>query len=404
MNEGVSSGSFRDVLRVSARLGLTSFGGPNAHLGYFRDEYVERRRWLDDRTYADLVALCQFLPGPASSQVGIGIGWMRAGWRGALAAWLGFTMPSVILMILFAYVVQSSGWLNAGWIHGLKLAAAAIVAQAVWGMGKSLAPDRSRVTVLAAAAACVLLWPSAVTPVLVIIAAGCWGYVFAPGEAGTPVQTTEKPGVGERARRRSWLLLGLFAALLAGLPLLRMAASSVWVAVADSFYRTGALVFGGGHVVLPLLEKEVVGAGRVSRDEFMAGYGAAQAVPGPLFTFAAYLGASMGDGLLGVACALLATAAIFLPSFLLVIGVLPYWEAWRAKPALRRMLAGINAAVVGILLAALYDPIWTETVRHPADFIIVLFAFLLLAWWKRPPWQAVALAAIAGQCSGWLLG
>jgi chromate transporter len=385
-------GGVLEVLAAATRLGLTSFGGPIAHLGYYREEYVVRRRWLDDRTYADLVALCQFLPGPASSQVSIAIGIFRAGMAGGVAAWLGFTLPSAVAMVLFGLGVRGLDLSGAGWLHGLKLAAVAVVAQAVWGMARTLAPDRERATIAIAAALAVSAWPTAAAQVLVIGAAGLAGWRLLPAPArsdGIPMRVPLGRPLGAAA-------LALFAALLAGLPILRLATHAVPVAVFDSFYRAGALVFGGGHVVLPLLQAEVVPTGWVSNEQFLAGYGAAQAVPGPLFTFAAYLGAVMNPSPNGWSGAALALVAIFLPGFLLVVGALPFWDALRARAPAQSALQGINAAVVGLLLGALYNPVWTSAVRAPSDFGLALAAFGLLALWRTPPWLVVALAAAAG--------
>ena len=385
-------GSVLEVLAAATRLGLTSFGGPIAHLGYYREEYVVRRRWLDDRTYADLVALCQFLPGPASSQVSIAIGIVRAGLPGGVAAWLGFTLPSAIAMALFGLGVRGLDLSEAGWLHGLKLAAVAVVAQAVWGMARTLAPDRERATMAIAAALAVSVWPTAAAQVLVIGAAGLVGWRLLPAP-------TEPNGIRMRislGRTLGAAALTVFAALLVGLPILRVATQAVPVAVFDSFYRAGALVFGGGHVVLPLLQAEVVPTGWVSNAQFLAGYGAAQAVPGPLFTFAAYLGAVMEPSPNGWSGAALALIAIFLPGFLLVVGALPFWDALRARAPVQSALQGINAAVVGLLLGALYHPVWTSAVRTPSDFALALAAFGLLALWRTPPWLVVAFAAVAG--------
>jgi chromate transporter len=382
-------GSTREVLGVFTRLGLTSFGGPIAHLGYFRDELVARRRWVDEETYADVVALCQFLPGPASSQVGIALGLTRAGVRGALAAWLGFTLPSALAMIAFAYgVTEVDGAADAGWLHGLKIVAVAVVAQAVWGMARSLCPDRPRATIAILAAVAVLFWSTALGQVLTIVAAGLVGWRLLPRSAAPAPRRLAVP-IGRRA---ALACLGLFFCLLVGLPLLRQATDAQAVAVFDGFYRAGSLVFGGGHVVLPLLQSEVVPQGWVTNEEFVAGYGAAQAVPGPLFTFAAYLGAMIG----GVDTAILALVAIFLPSFLLVFGALPFWDALRARTGFQAALRGINAAVVGILLAALYEPVWTSAIAAPEDFALALVAFGLLVFWKLPPWLVVVLAALGG--------
>jgi chromate transporter len=384
--------SLLEVLAVATRLGLTSFGGPVAHLGYFRSEYVLRRRWVDEQTYADLVALCQFLPGPASSQLGIAIGILRAGLLGGFAAWVGFTLPSAVALVLFGLGIRGLDLSDAGWLHGLKVAAVAVVAQAVWGMGRALCPDRERVTVAILAALVVSAWPTAGGQVLVIALAGVIGLRLFPGSgaAGAPVV---KVGLG---RRLAVAALVVFFALLVALPALRYLAPAQPIAVFDSFYRAGALVFGGGHVVLPLLQAEVVPPGWVSNEQFLAGYGAAQAVPGPLFTFAAYLGAVMEPRPNGWVGAALALAAIFLPAFLLVVGALPFWDALRARPAFQAALRGINAAVVGLLLAALYHPVWTSAIHAPSDFPLALAAFGLLVWWRLPPWLVVAFAAAGG--------
>ncbi|MGO0060367.1 chromate transporter [Brevibacillus fluminis] len=380
-----------NVLLISTKLGLTSFGGPIAHLGYFHNEYVRRQKWIDERSYADLVALCQFLPGPASSQVGIGIGVMRAGMLGGIAAWIGFTWPSVIALVLFAFGIGGLDLAHAGWIHGLKLVAVAIVAQAMISMGQKLAPDRSRATIALGTAAIALLWPSSVGQVILIAAAGLIGtLLYRKAESGGSPQIRIPI-----TRMAATICLVLFFALLLGLPLLRNLYPLPGITLFDSFYRAGSLVFGGGHVVLPLLEKEVVPTGWISKGAFLAGYGAAQAVPGPLFTFAAYLGAVRG-GWLGAA---VATLAIFLPAFLLVVGVLPFWAAIRKSPKIQGALAGVNAAVVGLLLCAFYDPIWTSTIVAPADFAAAVVLFLMLVFWKMPPWVVVA----AGMVAGWVL-
>jgi chromate transporter len=387
------AGSWPEVLAVFLKLGLTSFGGPVAHLGYFHTEFVERRRWLDERSYVDLVALCQFLPGPASSQVGIGTGLLRAGLPGAFAAWAGFTLPSALALVLFAYGVGTlESALGSGWLHGLKIAAVAVVAQAVWGMARSLCPDRPRATLAVFAAVMVLLVPSAWGQIGAIAAGGLIGLALLREGASTPGSALHVP-IGHAFALGSLIL---FFALLAGLPLLAAAIPSQPLALADSFYRSGSLVFGGGHVVLPLLQAEVVPPCWVSNDAFLAGYGAAQAVPGPLFTFAAYLGAVMGpapNGWLGAAICLV---AVFLPSFLLVFGALPFWAALRGEPRAQAALRGINAAVVGLLLAALYRPVWTSAIMAPVDFALAVTAFLVLAFWKWPPWLVVLLAAVAG--------
>ncbi len=381
-----------EVLAVATRLGLTSFGGPVAHLGYYRSEYVVRRRWVDEQTYADLVALCQFLPGPASSQIGIAIGILRAGLLGGVAAWSGFTLPSAVALVLFGLGIRGLDLSDAGWLHGLKVAAVAVVAQAVWGMGRALCPDRERVTIAIVAALVVSAWPTAAGQVLVIVFAGVIGLRLFPG-AGQVAAPHGRVALG---RRVGLATLAAFFALLVALPAFRYLAPSHPLAVFDSFYRAGALVFGGGHVVLPLLQAEVVPPGWVSNEQFLAGYGAAQAVPGPLFTFAAYLGAVMEPRPNGWAGAALALGAIFLPAFLLVVGTLPFWDALRARPAFQAALRGINAAVVGLLLAALYHPVWTSAIHTTSDFALALAAFGLLVWWRLPPWLVVAFAAAGG--------
>ncbi|WP_409340678.1 chromate transporter [Paenibacillus sp. MBLB4367] len=377
-----------EVFVVSAKLGLTSFGGPIAHLGYFHDEYIRRRKWLDERSYADLVALCQFLPGPASSQVGIGIGVIRAGLIGGFVAWLGFTLPSVLALILFALFVQGLGSGDTGWIHGLKLVAVAIVAHAITGMGQKLAPDRSRATIAVLAAAAAVLWQTALTQVAIIAIAGGIG-VWLHRKASIP----DLPDLSVPISRKfSIACLTFFIGLLLLLPILRESDAAGWLPLFDSFYRAGSLVFGGGHVVLPLLEREVVTAGWVNQEDFLSGYGAAQAVPGPLFTFAAYLG-MVSNGIPG---AFLATAAIFLPAFLLIIGALPFWSSLRKSRRIQGALTGINAAVVGLLLAALYNPLWTSAILSPADFALASILFLLLVFWKLPPWIVVLAGAAGG--------
>ncbi len=390
----ISVGSLFQVFWVALRLGLTSFGGPIAHLGYFREEYVVRRKWLDEQSYADVVALAQSLPGPASSKVGIIVGTVRAGLPGAVLAWLGFTMPSAIALIVFGYGVQQFAVADAGWLHGLKLAAVAVVAQAVWGMSRNLAPDRERATIAIVAAIVALTWHSAVTPALIIVIAGVVGWRL------LPVQVTESDRVAISQRIRPWMgivALVLFFVLLIGLPSLRQVfGENQTLAVVDSFYRSGSLVFGGGHVVLPLLQSEVVAPGWVGNETFLAGYGAAQAVPGPLFTFSAYLGTVMIPEPNGVIGGLIALGAIFLPAFFLTIGPLPFWDILRRRPAFQSVLRGVNAAVVGLLLAALYDPVWTSAVKDASDFALAAAALGLLVLWKLPPWLVVILSALGG--------
>lgn len=385
------------IFLIFLRLGVTSFGGPIAHLGYFRDEFVERRKWLNDHAYADLVALCQFLPGPASSQVGIALGLFRGGLPGAFASWLGFTLPSAIALVLFGLVLTSmGGGVDSAWLHGLKVVAVAVVAQALWGMGKNLCPDRARASMAVAAAAIASWMPGALGQIGVIVAGGLAGWLWlspagALPHSPLPVRLRKSAGV---------VLLMICIALLILLPLVTKQSGSYVLQLFDSFYRAGALVFGGGHVVLPLLQAEVVPAGWVSNDAFLAGYGAAQAVPGPLFTFAAYLGAVSSQSPSGWLGAVVALTAVFLPAFLLVIGALPLWESARRHPAMQRAMLGVNAAVVGLLLAAFYHPVWTSAVLSAADFTLAAAAFMLLVFWKAPPWLVVILCAgLAGL--GW---
>ena len=383
------------LFAIFLRLGCTSFGGPIAHIGYFRTEFVERRKWLDDAAFADLVAICQFTPGPASSKVGIALGASRAGIAGALAAWLGFTLPSALILIAFGYGLEVLGpqTLRAGWLHGLKIAAVAVVAQAVWSMGRQLCPDRTRASFAIVAAIVVLSWHSALSQIAAIAVAALAGWRWLP-RAALPSTAHVDFGIG---RRLAWTAWVLFAALLILLPALASFTGNHAVALVDSFYRAGSLVFGGGHVVLPLLRAEVVPPGWVGDDEFLAGYGVAQAVPGPLFTFAAYLGTVGNGSPSGWAGGLLALAAIFLPAFFLALAPLPFWSAWRARPAIRASLSGVNAAVVGILLAALYDPIFTTSVRRPLEFALALAAFALLFFGRLSPLWVVAFAAAGGE-------
>ncbi len=397
MEAEIRRGSPLEVLAVFLRLGLTSFGGPVAHLGYFREEIVVRRKWLDEEAYADLVALCQFLPGPASSQVGIALGLRRAGLLGSLAAWLGFTLPSALALILFAFGVVFFGEVEeAGWLNGLKAAAVAVVALAVWGMAGNLCPDRPSAAIAITATVGVLAWPTSWGQLAVIATAGIIGWRLL-----RPRQTDAEPvEIFRVSKALAVLCLLLFGVLLVGLPLawLVLVDNSFveLLQVFDSFFRAGSLVFGGGHVVLPLLQELVVTPGWVTDAEFVAGYGAAQAVPGPLFTFSAYLGTLTGMPSVS-AGGLFALIAIFLPSFLLVIGVAPFWDRLRTWDSFGGALRGINAAVVGLLLAALYDPVWTSAIHGPEDFGLALVALGLLAIWKWPPWLVVLLSAGVGQ-------
>src|SRR5271167_36515 len=386
--------STAEVFAVFLRLGLTSFGGPIAHLGYFHEEFVVRRRWLDEKTYVDLVALSQFLPGPASSKVGIAIGLSRAGYPGALAAWSGFTLPSAIALVLFGYGVASLGdALHSGWLHGLMIAAVAVVAQAVMAMMRALAPDRARATLAVVATVMALMLPPSWGQFAAIVFGGLIGLVLL--RAPVPDEHPSPPHPVSRTAATAAVVL--FFALLIGLPLLTAAVPSHALQLFDAFYRAGSLVFGGGHVVLPLLQASVVPPGWVGNDTFLAGYGAAQAVPGPLFTFSAYLGTVMHPPPNGWVGAILCLVAMFLPAFLLVIGPLPFWDELRRRSWAQAMLRGVNAAVVGLLLAALYRPVWTSAITSAGDFALGATAFLLLFMWKTPPWLVVVFCAIGGE-------
>jgi chromate transporter len=393
-------GSPGEVFRVFLKLGVTSFGGPIAHLGYFRDELVVRRKWLDETSYADLVALCQFLPGPASSQVGFSLGVLRGnGLLGGLAAWFAFTMPSALILFAFAMGAAAfTGPVAEGFLHGLKLVAVAVVAQAIWGMARSLTPDRPRAGIALAAVAIVVLFAGSLAQIAAIALGACAGLWLCRGEAAPVSGHLNFPVT----RRGGVIALILFAALLLIPPVVVSAISSQGVALFDAFYRSGALVFGGGHVVLPLLQAQVVTPGWVTNEAFLAGYGLAQAVPGPLFTFAAYLGAVMGPEPNGLAGAVIALVALLLPGMLLVYGMLPFRDAMRTRPAAQAAMRGTNAAVIGILGAALYNPVWTSAVLTPRDFALALGGFLLLTVWKMPPWIVVALLAAAGALSGFV--
>ena len=392
MPKRAGSSSLVEIFLAFAKLGMTSFGGPVAHLAFFREEFVARRRWLDEKAYADLVALCQFLPGPASSQVGMALGILRGGVPGALAAWLAFTLPSAILLVLFAFGVKSfEGWLQTGVLDGLKIAAVAVVAQALWSMARSLCPDPLRATFALVTAIGLLLWPGSTTQMLFLAIAAIAGRAWIRVDDDAHDSALHVP----LSRATALVAWALFLGLLIVLPMLAGSTASQALALFDSFYRTGALVFGGGHVVLPLIEAEVVPPGWVSRDAFLAGYGAAQAVPGPLFTFSAYLGAVMEPRPNSWLGGMLCLVAVFLPSLLLVLGALPFWHRLRANASVRQALAGVNAAVVGLLLAALYDPGWVSAIRTSQDFALALAAFLLLAVLKASPWLVV-IASAAG--------
>ena len=387
------------IFLIFLRLGLTSFGGPIAHLAYFRDEFVTRRRWLSENNYADLIALCQFLPGPASSQVGIALGLSRSGYAGAFAAWLGFTMPSAIALIVFALGIANYGdRMSAGFLQGLKIAAAAVVAQALWGMARNLCPDIQRITLMGVATCLALIIPGVFGQVGVIVISGFIGFLLLQlddksSHEAMRVTISKKAGAG-------WL--SLFVVVLVTLPLLAQFSHNQTLSLIDSFYRTGALVFGGGHVVLPLLQAEVVTNELVNKDTFLAGYGATQAVPGPLFTFSAFLGASMNQAPNGWAGGIIGLLAIFAPSFLLIFGVIPFWERLRAKTHTQTALAGINAGVVGLLLAAFYQPIWVNTIHQLTDFMIALMALIALVTWKTPPWLVVLGCGVIGWAAQFL--
>jgi len=387
-------GTVGEVFAAFLKLGLTSFGGPIAHLGYYRDELVVRRQWLDESAFADLVALCQFLPGPASSQVGFSLGVLRGnGLWGGLAAWFAFTMPSALIMFAFAMGAAAfTGPVAEGFLHGLKLVAVAVIAQAIWGMSRTLTPDRTRAGIALGAIAIVVLFAGSFGQVAAIALGACAGLWLCRGEIA-PVSGHLNFPVTPRA---GVIALGLFAALLLIPPVVVSVSHSQGLALFDAFYRSGALVFGGGHVVLPLLQAQVVTPGWVSNEAFLAGYGLAQAVPGPLFTFAAYLGAVMGPSPNGIAGALIALVALLLPGMLLVYGMLPFWDAMRTRPNAQSAMRGTNAAVVGILGAALYNPVWTSAVATPRDFALALAGFLLLTVWKLSPWIVVMLLAGAG--------
>jgi len=390
-------GTVAEVFLAFLKLGLTSFGGPIAHLGYFRDELVVRRKWLDERAYGDLVALCQFLPGPASSQVGFALGVFRGNsLLGGIAAWLAFTMPSAIILFAFALGAAAfTGPIAEGFLHGLKLVAVAVVAQAIWGMARTLTPDRTRAGIALAAVAIVVIFTGSFGQVAAIALGASAGLWFCRGDAAAISGHLTFPV----SRRAGGIALVLFGAFLLLPSIAANLTGFQGVALFDAFYRSGAFVFGGGHVVLPLLQAEVVSPGWVSSQSFLAGYGVAQAVPGPLFTFAAYLGAVMGPSPNGIEGAIIALIALALPGLLLVYGMLPFWDSLRSRPSAQAAMRGANAAVVGILGAALYNPVWTSAVITPKDFAMALAGFLLLTVWKTPPWVVVVLLALAGTIS-----
>ncbi len=389
------SGSALEVWLAFAKLGVSSFGGPIAHIGYFREEFVVRRRWIDERAFADLVALCQFLPGPASSQVGFSIGLMRGGYLGGLAAWTAFTLPSALLLLFFAYGANAlEGPIGTGLLHGLKLVAVAIVAQAVWGMARTLCPDRERASIAVVVAVIILFSSSSIAQIGAIAFGGIAGLWLC--RAAPPTATGEGHMPMPVSRAMGLLSLAVFFLLLGALPLLTTVIHAQGLALFDAFYRTGALVFGGGHVVLPLLREATVARGWVSDDTFLAGYGAAQAVPGPLFTFSAYLGAVMKSPPNGIAGAAISLIGIFLPGILVLLGTLPFWETFRRRADAQAIMRGVNAAVVGLLGAALYNPVWTSAVKTPGDFALALVGFVLLSVWQTPPLVVVIIGALGG--------
>ncbi|MXX93576.1 MAG: chromate efflux transporter [Chloroflexi bacterium] len=393
---GATSGirNLLTIFAVALRLGLTSFGGPIAHIGFFHQEYVVNRRWLSERRFSDLVALCHFLPGPTSSQVGIAVGITRGGLLGGLLAWIAFTAPSAAILIAFGFgVAEFDNLLEGDWLNGLKIAAVAVVAQAVWGMSTTLAPDKTRATIAVLAAIAILLSPIAFGIVIVILVAGAYGW----WRCRHYVEESPTEDFAYDIPRWIGIVFAvIFFVLLIGLPLARIILDLDVLAIFDSFFRSGSLVFGGGHVVLPTLETEVVESGWTTAEEFIAGYGTAQAIPGPLFTFSAYLGTVMDVGPGGIPGALIALIAIFLPSFLLVIAILPFWNRLSQATNFRAALVAVNAAVVGILAAALFDPVWTSSIKDPADFALAAAAFGLLMFWKLPSWAVVLLCAAAG--------
>jgi chromate transporter len=395
IQKSARSGTPWEVLLAFGKLGVSCFGGPIAHIGYFRDEFVARRRWINELVFADLVALCQFLPGPASSQVGFSIGLMRGGYLGGLAAWTAFTLPSAILLVIFAYGANSlQGPIGAGLLHGLKLVAVAIVAQAVWGMARTLCPDRERASITVVVAVIILFSSSSIAQIGTIALGGIAGMWLC--RAGPPPPGSEAQMSMSVPRSVGLLALAAFFVLLGALPLLNTMIPSQGLALFDAFYRSGALVFGGGHVVLPLLREATVTPGWVSDDAFLAGYGAAQAVPGPLFTFSAYLGAVMKSPPNGIAGAVISLIAIFLPGILVLMGTSPFWETFRRRSDAQAIMRGINAAVVGLLGAALYNPVWTSAVKTPGDFGLALVGFVLLTAWQASPLVVVAISALGG--------
>lgn len=378
-----------EVFIVFLRLGLTSFGGPIAHLSYFREEFVTKRKWLSDSAYADLVTLCQFLPGPASSQVGMAIGNLRAGTFGAILAWIGFTIPSAIILVLLGLGIAEFDVENLKWIHGLKVVAVAVVAQAILGMGKKLCPDRERIIIAIITSLLILFIHTGFVQIFSLAIAGIYGALFMKKTSELPHEPLHIP----RKNKGTFFLI-LFVCFLFFIPFLRSIYPMQGIKLFDSFYRSGALVFGGGHVVLPLLQAEIVQNGWVTNDLFMAGYGLANAVPGPLFSFAAYLGAVSNSQPNGWTGAIISLIAVFLPSFLLILGALPFWENIRRLPKVRESISGVNAAVVGLLLAAFYHPVWTSAIFSIKDLLLAAVGFLLLEFLKAPSWIVVFVTVI----------
>ncbi|GAN67767.1 chromate efflux transporter [Acetobacter orleanensis] len=386
----IRQGSVYEVLLVFLHLGLTSFGGPAAHLGYFRDAIVARRQWLDEAAYADIVALCQFLPGPASSQVAVSVGILRAGLPGGIAAWFGFSIPSALALIAFGYgVTKVRDITHAPWLHGLKIVAVAVVAQAVWNMARTLCPDRTRASLCVGAAVLAFTFPSALGQIGAIVLGGAIGWCCLSGITPQPKGRLSCP----ISRTSAFVSLMAFIVLAVALPVMAATGSHL-LQLINAFYRSGYLVFGGGHVALPLLQRAVIPSGWIDNDTFLAGYGVAQAVPGPLFTFAAYLGTVTGSAPNGISGGLICLIAIYLPSFLLLVGILPFWDTLRRQASVQAALRGVNAAVVGLLLAALYTPVWTSGITGSRDFGIGIVAFLALVFWKMPPWIVVIAGAV----------
>jgi chromate transporter len=377
-----------EILATSTKLGLTSFGGPVAHLAYFKNEYIDRKKWLDEKTYADIIALCQFLPGPASSQVGIAIGMLRGGLLGGLFSWFGFTVPSILLLVLFAMLYQSFSLEGAAFIHSLKVVAVAVVLHALIGMGKKLTPDKTRIAIALIAATIMLIFPSSWMQILIIIGAGIVGYILFKNQANSNVNLFSV----HISKRAGMISLSILLTTLILLPILTKFTDNPFVQIFDTFFRVGSLVFGGGHVVLPMIEREVVPTGWLTADEFLAGYGMAQAVPGPLFTFSSYIGTMMA----GISGAIIATVAIFLPSFLLIIAALPFLNELRKRASFQGILMGVNASVVGILLAAFYDPVFQSSIFDASDFALGAILFTLLYFWKFPAWLIVLLGIAGG--------